>query len=173
MNKCTDFWLCLNYDHTFNKIENSLIIYLTCRQFTQAKLNKLFSEPIASQTHNEYQLMSLEKIKINAEFHWQEPTPLIINDFIDQLNEYIHSLFISQLEFQFPLVFNTTTRKKFLQHENTFGTISYSLVDGNSTMIPELILMINNDLTSTTCYQLLKRSLSDQCILLHPIFKRF
>lgn len=118
------------------------------------KTKNLLEQPLSTLKHMNFHLMSVSTLNVSADFVGMAKS---FEDALHQANEYIVSLFLSQLEFQFPLVFSRICRRRFLQQEASLGSVSYSLT-GTPTMIPQLIKIISEDRTCTTCYHVLELS---------------
>lgn len=96
----------------------------------------------------------VDQVRICAEFCHIPEYKLKAKDLIPHFNEYLSSLIISQFEFQLPLVFSMTCRKRFLSQESDIGPISYALTN-SSALLPLLVKLIAEDTTATTAYQLI------------------
>ncbi|AET41176.1 Rec102p Ecym_7347 [Eremothecium cymbalariae DBVPG len=150
-----EFWTTdLNYAMTHKTNSNKeMELSLKCNQFTTMKADKLFYKPISLHLTKEYKVLVLSKLTINGEFY--SLGSLDNSTVQDHLNEYFISLIISQLEFQFPLVFSRNSRRKFLNHEQTMGAVSCSLA-GNNSLISNISEMIAHDLTSSFVFEVLE-----------------
>ncbi|CAR29548.1 hypothetical protein ZYGR_0AD02300 [Zygosaccharomyces rouxii] len=118
-------------------------------------MTTLLAKPIEFRPHIKLPIVAhCTDLKIDADFHhcphlW---SPV---DVVSQLNEYLASLIVSQLEFQFPMVFSTIARNRFKSQETDIGPISYSLVY-SSALIPITVQLIAGERTATTACQLLR-----------------
>ena len=149
-----EFWeKALNYTVQYVSDDSKLELFLTCNQFIPLKVEKLFAKPANLVYAKEYRLAYLTRLIINCEFYGVSDTQE--GTVLDHLNEFVTSLILSQLEFQFPFVFSRRGRRKFLEHEQSMGSLSYSLT-GNNSLIPSVIEVMANDLTSTTVFELLE-----------------
>lgn len=154
--RCEGFWQDLNYQVTFDVDKTTITLNLSCMIFTQMKVKTLLEQPLSLQRHRPQTLRTVESVDITANFLIRDGE----NDegwssILNQSNEYLISLFVSQLEFQYPLVFSRDCRKRFLQQEKSLGPISYALTN-SSSLIPNLIKIISDDNTATTSYQIVK-----------------
>ncbi|QEU59558.1 Rec102 [Kluyveromyces lactis] len=153
------FWEKLQYDSNFDLVSDSFLCELCCKQFGNMKRELLFDKPMSSKVHDPaaIEVESFDKVVIVANFH-QNPTKSIdILDIINQCNEYVNSLFISQLEFKLPLVFSPGTRNRLKMHEGSIGLVSKCL-DNSQTVTPSIVKIISNDKTSTTVFQILSET---------------
>ncbi|KAM3162737.1 hypothetical protein ACU8KH_02997 [Lachancea thermotolerans] len=125
LERCNEFWTDLNYTPSFEIPTNcSVRIKLSCRIFSLMKTKNLLEQPLSTLKHMNFHLMSVSTLNVSADFVGMAKS---FEDALHQANEYIVSLFLSQLEFQFPLVFSRICRRRFLQQEASLGSVSYSL----------------------------------------------
>lgn len=155
------FWEDLQYDINkkppFINDSNEIELSLHCNLWNRSKVSVLLEAPLALRSYND-NLPSLgyfQKLEINAHFTHLIEEPLEISFIKTHFNEFLSSLIISQLEFQYPLVFSNLTRKRFFWQEKDIGPVSYALTD-SSSLLPTLVTLMNNDTTATTAYQLLE-----------------
>ncbi|SCU87067.1 LADA_0E01794g1_1 [Lachancea dasiensis] len=148
------FWHDLNYTPHFATVSDrqSVQISLECHVFTNMKTKSLLEQPLSILKHTDVRLFTVAALHIHADLLGRS---VAAGDVVRHCNEYIVSLFMSQLEFQFPLAFSRTCRQRFLQQEAYLGSISYALTN-SATMIPKLVKLISNDKTATMCYRLLQ-----------------
>lgn len=157
LKQCERFWHNLCYKPEFTINQSTLCVLLNCSIFTLMKFNTLFEQPMSSQSHRQLQIETVTKLCVRADFH--SNSHVGAQEITEQCNSYLASLFISQLEFQFPLVFSFEGRTRFLAHEKSLGPVSYALTN-SSAMILKLIKMLSLDMTATTSYQLTALSLN-------------
>ncbi|AMD22356.1 HGR017Wp [Eremothecium sinecaudum] len=148
-----EFWhKDLNYMMESRIKGSSLILSLKCNHFNEMKVNKLFYKPKSLQLSRDYHILFLPHVKIQAAFHSTDDIdPKTVQN---HLNEYVSSLLVSQLEFQFPLVFSKNCRNKFAQHERSMGSVACSL-GGDCSLISNISEIISRDSTSTLIFQVL------------------
>lgn len=120
------------------------------------KIKTLLESPLKLRSHDSTlpSIAYLEEIVVTAKFYGGLGVKLDATSLVPQLQEYLSSLIISQLEFQFPLVFSAVARKRFQSQETVLAAVSYSSTE-SSFLIPLLVRLIANDPTATTAYQLL------------------
>ncbi|QLQ80485.1 hypothetical protein HG537_0D04850 [Torulaspora globosa] len=151
------FWHQLFYELQFSSTGGTIQLDLTCQVWNSEKVCTLLEKPIENRSHmrNLPHVSVLKGLRINVEMCFSCEPYLLIDEFLPQLNEYLCSLFISQLEFRFPFVFSATARKRFMSQESALGPISYAL-SNSSALLPILIKLISDDTTATTVYQVMK-----------------
>ncbi|SCV05206.1 LANO_0H02388g1_1 [Lachancea nothofagi CBS 11611] len=155
LTNCSDFWHDLNYKPSFQASSASCVeISLDCEIFTTMKTKSLLEQPLSILKHMNARLLTVTTVDVQAVFLG---TSKSAPDIVKQCNEFLVSLFVSQLEFQFPLAFSRVCRSRFLQQEAFLGPISYALAN-SASMIPKLIKIISDDKTATTCYRILQLS---------------
>ncbi|EDO17106.1 hypothetical protein Kpol_1025p26 [Vanderwaltozyma polyspora DSM 70294] len=152
---------------------NKLCLKLNCRIWNGNKISSLLQKPIEYKDHRKFlpKVYYLQKLEISSHFFSQtqlDSVPIV--DFVNTFNEFTTSLFLSQLEFRFPLVFSSTTRQLFRCQESELGPISYALSD-SPALIPILISIISNNMIYTSIYQLVnpKKKITKD----YPYFKFF
>ncbi|CCD27059.1 Rec102p NDAI_0J01670 [Naumovozyma dairenensis CBS 421] len=157
--KGRNFWENLLYDIECSINSDSYIqIQLTCKLWTSNKLLTLLENPISLRPHITAQpsLVFIRRVIIQAHFIHLDEEILDLSDIYFHFNEYFASLFISTLEFQFPLVFSNLARNRARWNESSLAPISYALTE-SSRLLPYMVQLVNNDTTATTAYQLLTR----------------
>lgn len=120
-------------------------------------MTTLLVKPIEFRPHIKLPIVAhCTDLKIDADFY-HFPHQWSSADVISQFNEYLASLVVSQLEFQFPMVFSVIARNRFRAQEADIGPISYGLVC-SSALIPITVQLIAEEKTATTVCQLLRPS---------------
>ena len=156
--KCSEFWEEeLLYQPAFEINAEGLIdLRLRCQIWSLNKIKTLLESPLKLRSHDSTlpSIAYLKEIVITAKFYGELGVKLDATSMVPQLQEYMSSLIISQLEFQFPLVFSAVARKRFQGQEAVLAAVSYSSTE-SSFLIPLLVRLIANDPTATTAYQLL------------------
>ncbi|CCH61181.1 hypothetical protein TBLA_0E01210 [Henningerozyma blattae CBS 6284] len=156
--------------YTFNIAidSNEITLKLGCKIWTAEKIATLIEQPSELLVYNNNSLTSkidfVPQVEITVNFIHESILELELHSFVNQINEYLASLFISQLEFRYPLVFSTVARKRFQMVESQIGPISYSLTE-SSALFPNIIQCIIKDKTSLTSYQIIgkfKRKKTDK-----------
>lgn len=131
---------------------------LKCKIWSIEKMVALLKKPASLRTHLQSpKIVFLERLDVRSKFHHSLHDQLPIDEIMAQFNEYLSSLIVSQLEFQYPMVFSMTCRQKFLSQSIDLGPLSYSL-NCSSSLLPHLVKIIADDNTSTTIYQILNAS---------------
>ncbi len=152
-------------EYYINKETLRVDMILACKLWSNNKISALLENPLSLNTHGSDTSARLEFITdiiINAEFYklkynqhiLQKSNKLSIKDINKSLNQFFCSLMVSQLEFQFPLVFSPLVRQRVLKQEMYLAPISHAL-SNSSQLIPVFIKMISRDKTATTIYILL------------------
>ncbi|QLL32227.1 hypothetical protein HG536_0C03960 [Torulaspora globosa] len=151
------FWDQLFYELQFSSIGGTIQLDLTCQVWNSEKACTLLQKPLENRPHvrNLPHVCVLKELRIDVDMCFSCEPYLLIDEILLQLNEYLCSLFISQLEFRFPLVFSATARKRFMSQESALGPISYALTN-SSALLPILTKLISDDTTATTVYQVMK-----------------
>lgn len=122
------------------------------------KRDLLFDNPLSSKIHDSSIVMeNLREVVINATFKGEKA----FFDIIQQCNEYMNSLFMSQLEFKMPLVFSSVARNRLMKHEPTIGVISKCL-DNSQSMTPSIVKILCDDRTATTTFQVIHETTKGQ-----------
>lgn len=135
-------------------------IDLECLIWTQNKIGTIveYDKNRHSSSGLPSQIAHLLRLDITASL---ESSTIDHNALLDiillQLKEYLQSLFISQLEFKFPLLFSKVARRRLAEQDNSLSVVSQSLTRDSSLVLP-LIKIIEMDMTATTVYQLLSRT---------------
>ncbi|CCK68322.1 Rec102p KNAG_0A06650 [Huiozyma naganishii CBS 8797] len=148
----------------------SIELLLTCKLWPSKKIDNLLEAPLSYDSHNleTLQIGYLEKLSTEVEFLKDANLIFPEAELIEQFNEYLGSLIISQLEFRYPLVFSSLVRRRLSLQERFLPSVSYSLTD-SSKLLPHLVQMISKDRTATTVYQLLKNT---KCKLSFDIMRK-
>lgn len=167
------FWDQLFYELQFSSTGGTIQLDLTCQVWNSEKISTLLQKPIENRQHmgNLPRVCFLKELRIDVEIRFSCEPYLLIDEFLPQLNEYLCSLFISQLEFRFPFVFSATARKRFMSQESALGPISYAL-SNSSALLPILTKLISDDTTATTVYQVIKYRKSHTKHIFFEIAKR-
>lgn len=112
------------------------------------KRDLLLNNPLSSGVNESIIVESLASVKIKVTFKGR----ITINEMINQCNEYVNSLFMSQLEFQLPLVFSVGMRKRMLKQEPTIGSVSKCL-ESSQNITPYIVKTIASDKTCSLAFQ--------------------
>lgn len=128
---------------------------LTCKIWNPNKMNMLLAKPTEFRPYIKLPTVAhCTNLNIDVDIqHFEDKWSLV--DVVSQFNEYLASLIISQLEFQFPMVFSIIARNRFKSQEADIGPISYGLVH-SSALFPIVVQLIACERTATTVYQLLR-----------------
>ncbi|SCU92613.1 LAFA_0F11738g1_1 [Lachancea sp. 'fantastica'] len=153
--QCLQFWHDLHYRAGVCIVDdNSVVLTLECLVFTVMKTKNLLEQPLSVLKHMDEHLVTVSALTVHATFTSSSPPEI---DAVKHCNFFLVSLLISQLEFQFPLVFSRVCRLRFLQQEASLGPVSYALTN-SASMVPKLIKIISNDKTATTCCRMVQIS---------------
>lgn len=150
------FWVDqLLYDTQISASGNVITLNLQCKVWNSDKISSLLQKPAERRLHLKSipQVHFLKRLRVQATLYTPNDGPTA-NLIVPQLNEYLGSLFFSQLEFRYPFVFSMTARKRFLAQESSIGPISYALTN-SSAILPVLTKLIGDDPTATTAHQLI------------------
>ncbi|SCU97004.1 LAME_0F18184g1_1 [Lachancea meyersii CBS 8951] len=155
LNSCLEYWQDLNYRATVQVMsEHCIRVSLECQIFSTMKTKNLLEQPLSIMKHMNLRLVTVAGLKVQATFIGASPP---VPEAIRQCNVFLVSLFISQLEFQFPLAFSRVCRLRFIQQEASLGPVSYALTN-SAIMVPRLVKIISDDRTATTCYRIIQIS---------------
>lgn len=154
--KGAPFWKDqLLYEFRCHIDESLVILELCCTMWSANKMSTLLQKPSELRPHmNLPSVAFCTELQVQANFYHSIHKWNVL-EAIRQINEYLSSLIVSQLEFQLPLVFSIVTRNRFKSQENDIGPISYGLTQ-SSALIPLVIELIVLDKTATTVYQILR-----------------
>ncbi|SCV03320.1 LAMI_0H07206g1_1 [Lachancea mirantina] len=152
LTQCGVFWSDMGYDVQIRTASHGIDIRLECRVFGVMKVRALLEQPLAHASHaaHHVSVASVDALHIACLFAGVDSAGS--SAVLRHCNEYLVSLFLSQLEFQFPLVFSKWSRSRFSQQQRSLGPVSYALT-GSTELIPQLIKIISRDTTATACYQ--------------------
>lgn len=145
----------LLYETQISVSGNVIELRLNCKVWNLDKVSTLLQNPVERRSH----VKSLPKVQFLKELKVISTlcTPCDIlpstKSVVPQLNEFLGSLFVSQLEFRYAFVFSVIARRKFLAQESSIGPISYALTN-SSALLPLLTKLIGDDSTATSAYQL-------------------
>lgn len=130
------------------------------------KRDLFFDIPMSSKVHDPacIEVETFNKVAITGTFHEIVARKMNVMDIVNQCNEYLNSLFLSQLEFRLPLVFSYGARTRLKMHESSIGLVSKCL-DNSQTVTPSIVKIISNDKTSTTVFQILDETSKTQRFL--------
>lgn len=145
----------LLYDTQISTYKGSIELALKCKVWNSDKVSTLLQKPVERRSHMKSlpQVQFLKRLKVVVTLCCFCDTLLSTEAVVPQLNEFLGSLFVSQLEFRYPFVFSSATRTKFLAQESSIGPISYALAS-SSALLPLLTKLIEDDTTATTAYRL-------------------
>ncbi|CCE63576.1 hypothetical protein TPHA_0F00900 [Tetrapisispora phaffii CBS 4417] len=156
----------LNYSIEHVEDQNrpySIVFNLNCNVCTVNKVQTLLEEPIKKFNHlgNEIKIVNLTKVKILADFYFHQATfnDLEYDDTVYQMikshmNEYLASLFLSQLEINFPICFSKYIREYLSANILEYPQISF-ILSNSSKLIPYLITILKNDNNFKTIFKIL------------------
>lgn len=156
-----DFWHQLLYEVQFFVEGCTIQLDLTCQLWNSGKVSTLLEKPVENRPHikNLPQIYFVDTLRTFVDLTTTCEQDQLLDQVLPQLNEYLGSLFLSQLEFRFPFVFSVAARKRFLAQEAAIGPISYAL-SNSSVLLPILTKLISDDTTATTAFQITKYSKS-------------
>ncbi|CAI4601311.1 ANM_HP_G0215270.mRNA.1.CDS.1 [Saccharomyces cerevisiae] len=139
-------------------IENHVILSLKCTILTNAQISTFISKPRELHTHAKGypEIYYLSELSTTVNFFSKEGNYVEISHVIPHFNEYFSSLIVSQLEFEYPMVFSMISRLRLKWQQSSLAPISYALTS-NSVLLPIMLNMIAQDKSSTTAYQILCR----------------
>ncbi|KOG98007.1 Rec102p [Saccharomyces eubayanus] len=141
--------------------ENCITLSLKCTIWTDAQISTFLDKPRELHSHVKGypEIYYISELSTTINFFSKAGSSIEMDQIIPHLNEYFSSLIVSQLEFEYPMVFSTTARLRLKWQQGSLGPISYALTN-SSALLPIMLKMIAEDKTSTTVYQILcqKRS---------------
>ncbi|CAI4047141.1 hypothetical protein N7582_003997 [Saccharomyces uvarum] len=141
--------------------ENCIALTLKCTLWTDSQISTFIDKPRELHSHVKGypEIYYVSELSTTVNFLSKAGSSTEIAQVIPHLNEYFSSLIVSQLEFEYPMVFSMTARLRLKWQQGSLGPISYALTN-TSALLPIMLNMIAEDKTSTTVYQVLcqKRS---------------
>ncbi|CAI4046834.1 Rec102p SKDI_12G3600 [Saccharomyces kudriavzevii IFO 1802] len=139
-----------------NTEENCITFNLKCTIWTDSQISTFINKPSELHSHAKGypEICYLSELSTTVNFLCKEGNSIEVGQIIPHLNEYFSSLIVSQLEFEFPMVFSMIARLRLKWQQGSLGPISYALTN-TSVLLPIMLNMIAQDKSSTTVYQIL------------------
>ena len=138
--------------------ENCIVLNLKCTILTDAQINTFINKPRELHSHAKGypEIYYLSELSTTVNFFSKGGNFVEISQVIPHFNEYFSSLIVSQLEFEYPMVFSMISRLRLKWQQSSLAPISYALTN-TSVLLPIMLNMIAQDKSSTTVYQILCR----------------
>lgn len=148
--------LLYNFECIFLEEKNCIQIRLFCNIWSPEKLSTLLESSIKRQNTRESAIsfMVFKEMNVEANILKRNSSLIVSEDVKKLLNDFFKSLLISQLEFQFPMIFCKITRQKIFREQSLLNPVSHNLTT-TSELVPMLLKLINDDHTSSLVYQIL------------------
>lgn len=139
-----------------NTTESCIILSLKCTILTDAHISTFIHKPreLHSNANGYPEINYLSELSTTVNFFSEAGNFIEASQVIPHLNEYFSSLIISQLEFEYPIVFSMVSRLRLKWQQGSLGPISYALTN-TSVLLPVMLNMIAQDKSATTVYQML------------------
>ena len=127
----------------YDTISDGLSVHCSCKVWSGSKIDRLVAKD---------DVVYLNRLVLVGRFYGCD---IGIQTLVDICNEYFVSLFVSQLEWQYPLVFSIMKRDYLLTNLVNIGTLSFGLTSTDKLITP-LINIVSNDNTLTTIHNVIQ-----------------